>query len=659
MLKFELPPSIKEAIRHNSLILFIGSGYSRNINLPTWNDLAKRLVDELSQKDSSLEALKTEASKYGMEPNKILNSLFERGHDTDSKKILQDIIDIDLSNQDLDNQKNIWKISEKIITTNYDKALESALDEDLREKVEVLVPEDGHAHISFLRNVSYLYKIHGSIDRPETCVLFSADYDQLYKYNHVFLTELKRLTANSVILFIGYSISDIEIKQILGNINLLFHIGTKHFVVTPDEKGFKNIGVDTIKIKNYSELLPYLDELVSYRQEIVRNFSAIEERVNEKYKGTKDLLSSFEKKNQLYAEKEAFKRQEDRKDILQLQLLNAADPVANESIINSLKAKGKEEQLKDYLLVRREASRLDTRAYFEHVETGRGQSYYEAWVKTNLEAMEIARQIFGEKSEETINLYNDIGRGYMYLNDFENAENYFKEGLQLALETGEYKYLTGNFYTNLGNVETENKNLDKAMNYYQLALHIRQENGEETEGEMQNIARTLLEQKKYEDAKKIYKQILQNTHAPILQKADTYMALGLTHVRLDEHGDAIKCYEQALSLFFEYYGKENKEFIIFYNDIGYSLTQEKRYENAIAYYKKVIALEQNTENIFIAMNNMGEAYYKAEQFEEAKAVFEKSLVFLKQKGPSESEYPRAYEYCRQQIKLCREKMEQR
>jgi hypothetical protein len=294
MHKFEIHPSIKEAIRHNSLIPFIGGGYSRNINLPTWDDLAKKMVDEISKNDKLLEALKTEASKYGMEPIKILNTLYKKGHDTDSKKILQDIIDIDLSSQDLENQKKNWRISEKVITTNYDRALESAFNEDLREKVEVLVPEERFTNISFLRDVSYLYKIHGTIDHPETCVLFSADYDQLYKYNHAFLTELKRLSTNSVILFIGYSISDIEIQQILGNINSLFHIETKHFIVTPDVKDFKKIGIDTIQIKDYTELLPYLDELVSYRQEIERSFSAIEERVNAKYSQDIDVTEKIQ-----------------------------------------------------------------------------------------------------------------------------------------------------------------------------------------------------------------------------------------------------------------------------------------------------------------------------------------------------------------------------
>lgn len=479
MAKFEIHPLIKEAIRHNSLILFIGSGYSRNINLPTWNDLAKKMIDELSKVDKSLDELKTEASKHGMMPIKILATLFEKGHDTDCKTILHDIINIDLSNQDLTNQQQIWRISEKVITTNYDKALESALDEDMREKVEVLLTGERHTGISFPVQLSYLYKIHGTIDHPETCVLFPADYDQLYKYNHAFLTELKRLSANSVILFIGYSLSDVEINQILGNVHTLFHIGTRHFIVTPDVKDFKNIGIEIIKIENYSELLPYLDELASYRQEIDRNLSVIEETVNAKYKVTKDLLSSFEKENTLYAEKEAFKRKEDRKDILQLELLNAADPVANESIVNGLKAVGKEEQLKDYLLVKRDASRWKNLAYFEHVEVGKGETYCNLWIETHLKAMAIARQIFGELNRETINLYNDIGQGYMYKSDFENAEYYFKEGLKLALQTGEDKSLIGGFYNNLGSIENENKNLEKAMDYFQMALKIRKESGDE------------------------------------------------------------------------------------------------------------------------------------------------------------------------------------
>lgn len=656
MPKFEIHPSIKEAIRHNSLILFIGSGYSRNIGLPTWDDLAKKMVAKLSKNHKSLEALKTEVSKNGMVPIEILDTLFEMGHDIDCKKLLKDIIDIDLSKHDLKSQEKIWRLSEKVITTNYDRALESALDEDRKDKVRVTVPGKRRG-ISIHVNASYLYKIHGTIDRPQTCVLFPADYDQLYKYNHAFLTELKRLCANSVLLFVGYSVSDIEVQQILGNINTLFHIGTRHFIVTPDVNDFKKIGIETIQIKDYSELIPYLDELVSYRQQIVRNFSAIEERVNATYIGKKDLLQSLEKDNTLFFEKEAFKRKEDRKDILQLQSLNTGDLKVNESIINSVKAKGKEEQLKDYLLLLREAFRWENRAYFEHVENGGGEIDRKYSIEARLKALEIAKVIFGETNVETVNLYNLIGLDYKYTYDFENAESYLKQGLRLALKTGEHTEIISDFYNNLGNFEIE-RNLKKALQYYQQVLHINQENGYDTKAQMFNVATALLLQRKYEEAKMKYKQILQDTKLSILDKAETYKALGLAHVRLKEHEEAISCYEQAVSNFFEYYGKENKQFILFYNDIGYSFSQIKQYEKSVAYYEKAIALEENAEHIYIAMNNVGQAYYKAEKFKEAKAAFEKSYAFLKQTGPQESEYPDAYEYCKKWIERCREKMEQ-
>jgi hypothetical protein len=268
MSKFKIPPLIKEAIRYNSLILFIGSGYSRNINLPTWDELVKHMVHEHSENDKSFEGLQTEASKKTVTSLKILDTLFDKGLENDCRKLLQDIINIDLSKYDLSNQKKIWRITRKVITTNYDKALESALGGDRSELVDVLLPQEGRRTRKFSRaDAEYLYKIHGTIDRPETCVLFSADYERLYKYNHSFLTDLKRLAANSVLLFVGYSIRDIEIQQILRNITTLFHIGTKHFIVTPDANDFKDMGIDTIQIKDYTELIPYLDELVSHCEE--------------------------------------------------------------------------------------------------------------------------------------------------------------------------------------------------------------------------------------------------------------------------------------------------------------------------------------------------------------------------------------------------------
>src|SRR5262245_1675195 len=100
MNEHHIPEEIKEAIRHNSLILFIGSGYSRNLLLPNWIELARKFVDELVEKDPSLVSLQIEASKPTANALEILSVLSKKGYKDRCKLMLRDVIDIDLSRLD-------------------------------------------------------------------------------------------------------------------------------------------------------------------------------------------------------------------------------------------------------------------------------------------------------------------------------------------------------------------------------------------------------------------------------------------------------------------------------------------------------------------------------------------------------------------------------
>jgi hypothetical protein len=79
----EIPAAIKEAIRHDALILFIGSGYSRNIALPNWIELVQKFADQLCERDPSLLALQSEAHQAGANPLNILTALFQKGYKDD------------------------------------------------------------------------------------------------------------------------------------------------------------------------------------------------------------------------------------------------------------------------------------------------------------------------------------------------------------------------------------------------------------------------------------------------------------------------------------------------------------------------------------------------------------------------------------------------
>ena len=177
------------------------------------------MVDALAQQDPSVDSLSNE----NQPPLEILDVLYEKGYAADCKQMLQELIDVNLEEKDLSNQSKILQITHKVVTTNYDKALEAAFTEEQAENVEIMLPGERTIEISSHPDEAYLFKIHGTIDHPESCILFRADYDQLYKYDHVFLSDLKKLSANSVLFFIGYSINDIEIRQILINTKELFH----------------------------------------------------------------------------------------------------------------------------------------------------------------------------------------------------------------------------------------------------------------------------------------------------------------------------------------------------------------------------------------------------------------------------------------------------
>jgi tetratricopeptide (TPR) repeat protein len=656
----EIPPAIKEAIRHQSLIFFVGSGYSQNLALPNWIGLVRRFVDELAKKDALLSALQTEAAQDTAVPVKILDALLKKGYKADCQQILGDIIDIDLSGYDLQNQERIWKITQTVITTNFDRGLESAMDDSWKEELEVFTGSKSFG-VSILKDLRYLFKIHGCISDPANCILFSDDYDQLYKYNHRFLLQLKRVCANATLVFVGYSVGDVEVQQILENVHALFHTGTQHFILTTGKSNFEQFGINTISLASYQEVAPYLDMLAAYRAKIDGELQAITEKVRRQYNGRSDLMDLFERDNKIYQEKDAFLKGEDRKDILRLGKLNGLDKRENQSMISQLTGAGMEEQLKDYLLLTRTAMRYNNEAYFEHLEGGYVKTRAKLALADYTAALTIGRHLFGGVNDEIINLYNEIGGCYLYLNDDQQAEHYYREGLRLSLDAGlkENKMLTGSFYNNLGNLAVLRGDLEGAIDFYREALHKKKEIGGAPAGEMRNMAAILIKLKKYEDAIEMYSQVIRSGKAPVLIRAGDCHGIGLAHARLNQNEEAIKYYRRAAALFFNYYGKENKEFLLLYNDIGYYYSLCKEYKKAIVYYKKVIALETNEENKFIAMNNMGNAYFDVADFKKAKKVFENSIAILKKNHITEADYPEGYAYCNSKIALAAAQLQAR
>jgi hypothetical protein len=121
------------------------------------------------------------------------------------------------------------------ITTNYDKFMEAALQSRGKEPVSEFcrwnkLGEAGGITSIFDHNTQYtptkarplVYHLHGIIDKPQSMVLTEDDYIDfivtLSSNNNIIPPAIRRLMATSSLLFIGYSLEDINFRIIFRGI---------------------------------------------------------------------------------------------------------------------------------------------------------------------------------------------------------------------------------------------------------------------------------------------------------------------------------------------------------------------------------------------------------------------------------------------------------
>ncbi|MFQ5631085.1 MAG: SIR2 family protein [bacterium] len=250
-----LPRPLIEAVRRKSCVAFVGAGLSIPAGAPSWKEFLKKLIDE-GELDGMIE--------NGNELRKHLDN----GSYLEISEFVRKSLGSHLSNQYL---RRIFAISLKptenhkilvdipfrgIITTNYDKILETAYTMLWSRPPRILTWEDPASMGTVLYDKDFfVFKLHGDIDRFESIIMTSRDYDNVMFRNPHIRTFLHAIFLTSTLLFIGYSMNDPDFQMLMTELPLLFEGATPmSYALLPD--------VPEILRKNYKDrmnitVLPY------------------------------------------------------------------------------------------------------------------------------------------------------------------------------------------------------------------------------------------------------------------------------------------------------------------------------------------------------------------------------------------------------------------
>lgn len=219
--------------------LFAGSGVTRRYyGLPTWEDLLRHFSKQICDDRFAYNAYKSKAN--GDLP--LTASLIQKDYDTawyanpairtldeqglaaveagktpfkmEIAALLQKkSVQIQQYTAEIDKLK---KLAEKnlsgVITTNYDSFFEVVFDE-----YKAYVGQDNLC-FSSLQGFAEIYKIHGSVTMPETIVINDTDYKAFRDKGKYLAAKLMTIFMEYPIIFIGYSLGDSNIREILENI---------------------------------------------------------------------------------------------------------------------------------------------------------------------------------------------------------------------------------------------------------------------------------------------------------------------------------------------------------------------------------------------------------------------------------------------------------
>lgn len=280
-----IPAEIITALKTNRCILFVGSGLSSQVKrsnnrpLPTWVGFLTELLDW---------AVANQIKFWG-DPEDI-RQMIKKGNLLMAAQELQDRLGTTMIGEFLSFVfgDKLVRPSEthrllphipfrSILTTNYDSLIEGAYAVENEGRIPaVFTQEDLLSRPSPLRrdNFSFIFKIHGHIDRPSTIILGSKDYQDLLFRTPGYRQFIETLFSTYAVVFIGFGVNDPDLNNILDRLSSIYsRTLDKHYILLPS--GAMNLTekrrfafdkrleiVEYTKDQNHTQVTEFLRELI-------------------------------------------------------------------------------------------------------------------------------------------------------------------------------------------------------------------------------------------------------------------------------------------------------------------------------------------------------------------------------------------------------------
>ena len=571
----EIPPGLREAIKADELVLFVGAGLSwnfknkKNETLEGWTKMASSITSYLCDNGHIPENLKQACDTLG--EIKTLEILEEREIGIgEVGPFIREYFTLGDGN-DFSLQKKLFELSTKIITTNYDRAFEMAVPQLQSQKA---YKGKDYELNGLKKDPVFLFKLHGCIEHLDSMVLFPSDYGKLYNSNrreaeHT-LSALRNLIFNKTFLFIGTGLGDPQINSFFEEIKIIQGpYNQKHYIITPDPLEKSLDFLTRIPIPSYEEIPGIIDQLLEIKRAEDEMNTSLNEQLKESEERNEVLTKRFEKV-----------KDEHKKNLLLLEW--ESNNRFNKGVRHHLAGEYPEAS-EEYGV----ATVLNPRNSYAFCNWGSALSDL-AKTKSGIEAEKVYKESFKkyqkaiEYKPDYYKAYNNWGNALSDLAKTKSeseAEKVYKESFKKYQKAIECKPDYHEAYNNWGNalmklaetksgIEAE-KLYDEAIEKYQKAIEYKPDYYEAYYNWGATLS-DLAETKSGIEAEKVYKESFKKYQKAIEYKPDFYAAYNnwgtaliyLAQIKSDSEAEelcdeAIEKYQQAIQ-----YGGDPSTYIL-------------------------------------------------------------------------------------------------